>query len=76
FAHWASVSTKRSIRILNHIQMLLKSIIPNRPQKASEERRLFEKRRHPKTFVIFKRFPMARQVLAMPKKNRLTASGK
>ncbi|MBV1831854.1 hypothetical protein KUA08_14780, partial [Komagataeibacter melomenusus] len=26
--------------------------IPNRPQKASRECRLFEKRRHPETFMI------------------------
>ncbi|MCW4593865.1 hypothetical protein, partial [Gluconacetobacter entanii] len=43
FAHWASVSTKRSIQALNHMQMLEKSIIPNRPQKNFEERCLLKK---------------------------------
>ncbi|WP_208624754.1 hypothetical protein, partial [Novacetimonas maltaceti] len=34
FAHWASVSTKRSMQTLNHNHTLLKTIIPNRPQKG------------------------------------------
>ncbi|WP_216657711.1 hypothetical protein, partial [Gluconacetobacter entanii] len=52
-----SVSTKRSIQALNHMQMLEKSIIPNRPQKASKERRLFEKGGTQKLLLLFKYFP-------------------